>query len=74
MRGASLLQSVQGNLEIVAWQHSSSSHLPTGKGSVGGNESDYLVSSFRDPTTRKWSRPNPILVDGKPIVGVTGTP
>jgi hypothetical protein len=73
VRGAALLQSRQGNLEVVAWLHSK----PTKAGAFGGGgtaETDYLASFYRDATTLKWYGPIEIMVDGNPIAGVTGSP
>ncbi len=73
VKGATLLQSIEGNLEVVMWLHTTSEGFVLG-GPPGGSTVDYLVSSYRDPRTQKWSYPSQILVNGKLISGVTGTP
>ena len=73
VNGAGLLQSRQGNLEVVAWLH----RKPNKAGVFGGGgtaETDYLASFYRDATTQKWYGPIEIMVDGKPVEGVTGAP
>jgi hypothetical protein len=64
--GAGLLQSRQGNLEVVAWLHH---QLPLLQ---GGGATDYLASFYRDAVTQKWYGPVVVIADGKPVENVSG--
>jgi hypothetical protein len=73
VKGATLLQSsFGGNLEVVAWLHTTHSDVMNKGGS--NVASDYLVHYVRDATTMAWSGPGLVVADGKLIEGVTATP
>src|SRR5581483_142520 len=73
VKGATLLQSTfGGNLEVLAWLHTTRSEVMGTDGSKVA--SDYLVHYVRDATTMKWSGPGLVVADGKLIEGVTATP
>ena len=55
-----------GRFEVIA-------RLRTREGATP-RKSDYLASYTLNPTTKRWEGPQPLLVDGKRLEGVTGTP
>lgn len=71
VNGATLLESVQGFLWVVAWVHQTSQEVVLGGGPRAGS-ADILVSSWWNHRTHKWSDPQQIVADGKLVVGVTG--
>jgi len=55
-----------GRFEVIA-------RLRTREGAVP-RKPDYLANYTLDPATKQWQGPQPLLVDGQRIEGVTGTP